>query len=550
MNYLAIGSVTRATAALLTKKLNRPPLISGTVRVTAVPPDDSRVDGAPGVNLYLYRVTKCPFSGNNNWRGDWANITPGGRPPLAVTLHYLLTAYATSSDATAQDDITAHQILGNAMAILHEYPILNDVHDSEFDADVDAQFPPDLRNSFEKIKITSAPISMEEFSKIWTGLAKAYRLSVAYNVSLVQIAPIVPARMPAPPIQQTQLQVATVAPPVITDISPNTGTVGQQVTLTGRGLNARGFSTSIVVGDEPLATTDLVMLTDQEIVLKIPTEPRQGPRLRIAVRIGAQESQPVFYEVQPWIARIEPLRGIAGIPITIPFDKPTSANARVDMDGQAAATTTDTARREVHAIVPGGLVSNGRKKVVLYPSGGMLQRSNEQYYELLPAIHSLTVTHAAGGLADTTITVTGERLNGNNLHIKYGQLLVRVGANANVGQVQTTVVGRLLPLDERVSVIVDGLESHPFPPHLERIEPSRVQVGDSITLIGTGLSGQDVLVRLDATDVPVGRHAYASQLTVEKVPTTLAPGQIQVSVSINGAAGPFSNNKPFELAAG
>src|SRR5712692_6950898 len=207
MSYLAIGAVTMAMAELLSKKVNKPPLMGAvTFRVTTLPPDDDRVSEENGVNLFLYKVTESPFAKNMNWRGDHVTPVNGDRPPLVLSLNYLLTAYAKKTAAAAQDDITAHRLLGNAMAILHDYPVLNDVHDGDFDASLDTQFAAELRNSFEKVKVSLLSISMDEFSKIWTGLSKAYRLSVAYEVSLVQIAPFVPALLPSPAPQRSSVR--------------------------------------------------------------------------------------------------------------------------------------------------------------------------------------------------------------------------------------------------------------------------------------------------------------------------------------------------------
>src|SRR5262249_20336934 len=211
-------------AELLEKKLNKPPLMGQNVilKVTVLPPDDERVDRDNGVNLFLYRVTESPFQKNLDWPGDKENRGVK-RPPLALVLHYLVTANVKPSADAAQDDITAHQILGNAMAILHEFPVLNDVHDGDFDADLDAQFAAELRRAFDKIKISFAPISMEDISKIWTGLSKAYRLSVAYEVSVLQIAPIAPAPMLSPPLQQLNVAAETIRPPMIPALQPPVG---------------------------------------------------------------------------------------------------------------------------------------------------------------------------------------------------------------------------------------------------------------------------------------------------------------------------------------
>ncbi|MGH7597782.1 MAG: Pvc16 family protein [bacterium] len=459
MSYLAIGAVTKAIVTLLEKKLNKPPLMGATAtfRVTTLPPDDDRIDDADGVNLFLYRVTESPFAKNMDWRGDRANPVGTKRPPLALTLHYLLTAYAKKSNATFQDDITAHQVLGNAMAIMHEHPVINDIHDSDFDASVDTQFAKELRDSFEKIKVTMAPISMDDFSKIWTGFSKAYRLSVAYEASLAQIAPIVPAKMPAPPVQQTSLQVTTLSPPVIASITPATGSAGAPVSIKGRNFKAKGFSTAVVVGETTFSESELTQLTPDEIVLNIPEAPQRGPRLPVIVSLSGRESAPVFYEVKPWIDLIQPVRGITGIPLAIPFEIPSGATIGVEIGGVAATVTLDPINKVIHAIVPA--IDNGRKTVVVTVNG---QRSNTRFYEVLPAITLVTVeSSSAPAPPKTQITVLGERLDGTEVHVKYGVLLIKKSANGSATQV-TVEIDRHLPAHQAVSVIVDGLESNPI----------------------------------------------------------------------------------------
>jgi hypothetical protein len=545
MSYLAIGSVTKAIAELLSRKLNKPPLLGAGVslRVSTLPPDDERVDDADGINLFLYRVEESPFAKNRDWPEDRSNSTGSKRPPLTLTLHYLLTAYAKKSNGAVQDDITAHQILGNAMTILHEYPVLNDIHDSDFDASLDTQFAPELRQSFEKIKITLATISMEEFSKIWTGLSKAYRLSVAYDVSLVQIAPIIPTKMPGPPVQETHLQVITISAPAITSITPSVGSAGVQVSLKGVGFKIPGMSTSVLIDDINLGEADLVKLTPEEIVLTIPEALQRGPKLRITISTGDRESAPVFYEVKPWISIIQPLRGVAGIPLTIPLDIPSVGTVGVEIDGQVAAVTLDAPNKLLRATVPTTLTTNGPKSVVVTLSGPPTQRSNTRFFELLPSIQSVNVTTSASPVT-TTITITGQRLDGKDVHVKYGSLLIRKGENTTTAQV-IVEVSRTLPPNQPVSVIVDGRESNVLPPYLELIEPSQTFAGDLVTLTGKGLSGQAVVVSFGATTVNVGPHAYSSRLTV-KVPSPLAPGTITIKVTVNGVD---SNLLPFEVIA-
>ncbi len=490
MSYLAIGAVTRALAELLEKKMNKPPLLGAVIpKVTTLPPDDERVDDDDGVNLFLYRVAEDPFNKNMDWRGDRTHPNGARRRPLTLNLFYLLTSYAKQANGAHREDITAHQLLGNAMAILHEYPVLNDVHDGDFDADLDTQFAKELRDSYDKIKVSLLPMTVEELSKIWTGLNRGYRLSVAYEVSLAQIAPLVPSATTPAPATEFNVQVVTMDGPAVAAIEPATGPAGTSVTLRGSHLQTTGRTTSVLINDIELTEDDLTKLAADEIVLTIPELLERGPRLRITVVSGGQESAPVFFEVDPWINAVKPLRGITGIPLTIPYDIPAGATVSVEVGGIAATTTPDLINKLVRAIVPPGLTTNGPKPVVLIVDTGTPRRSNARLYELLPLAQSLTFTTVAAP-AQTTIAVTGQRLSGADVQVRYGKLLIAKGANVSATDVSVSVM-RLLPAGLPVSVLVDARETNPLPPRLDRIEPTKAFAGDEVTLMGAGSERAD-----------------------------------------------------------
>lgn len=541
MSYLAIGSVTRAIAELLERKLNKPPLLGSSVsiQVTTLPPDDERVERDNGVNLFLFRIAESPFAKNVDWPGD--RVTQGvKRPPVSLTLHYLLTAYAKKSADAVRDDVMSHQILGNALAILHEHPVLNDIHDSDFDADSDTQLAPELRNAFDTLKLTFSPISMEEFSKIWTGLSKAYRLSVAYEVSLVQIAPILPAPMPGPPVQKINVGVATLTPPAITRIEPAGGPAGIDVTIRGSGFRQPGRTTSVSVGEARFGEGDLGKLTADEIELRLPTAMQRGPHQPIVVTAGGLDSPAASYEVEPWITGLEPLRGIIGIPLTIPLDVPPGATVGAEFDGQSVAATIAADRKSVRMLTP-AVATNGLKPVALIVNDGVPRRSNERFFEVLPAIQSVSVTQG-GDPVTTTITISGERLKGQSVQVRYGGILINKGENNNSSNA-TVQVARALPLDQRATVIVDGRESAAWPPRLDRIEPPESRAGGQVTMYGSGLSGQAVSVRFATTAVSLGATSYPTRLGA-RVPIGLAPGVIQVRAVVNGTE---TNALDFEV---
>jgi Pvc16 N-terminal domain/IPT/TIG domain len=541
VSYLAIGAVTKALAELLTRKLNHPQLMGTTnFRVTTLPPDDDRVTDDIGINLFLYRVSENPFASNMDWRGDRVAPVNGNRPPLALTLSYMMTAYAKKTGGTAQDDIATQQLLGNAMAILHENPVLNDIHDSEFDADLDTQFAAELRNAFQKIRVSLLPISMEEFSKIWTGFSKAYRLSVAYDVSLVEIGPLAAAPLPPGAVQQAAVQLGPLRVPSIASVQPASGPAGAQVSIRGANLQLPGVATTVTVGDLELEESELLLLSPQEIRLTIPEAPTHGPALAIVVAAGAAASAPATYRVAPWIDGIVPLRGITGIGLTIPFQPAVGATVAVEIDGQSAPATVDARGTAVQTVVPQAIASAGPKTVVLLVNGA---RSNARLFEVLPLIQSVAfVTQASP--AKTTITITGERLNGQDVGVLAGGVHIKVGANSDAGKI-TASIDRVLAANPAVTVTIDGRQSNVLPPRLDSIDPPRALPGDEVVLSGAGLSGRAVSVSFGATTVSLGAQPFASRVRTA-VPGAMAAGVVQAKLTVDGHD---TNSISFEVTS-
>ena len=120
---LAIAGVTAILADLLQNGMvvNKVgSLVGGDVKVSAFPPDRLAVDDQEPiqVNLFLYQVTY-----NSGWRNEGlsARNSQGERtanPPLALNLHYLLTAYGAKY-------LNWEILLGYAMQVLHDTPILS-----------------------------------------------------------------------------------------------------------------------------------------------------------------------------------------------------------------------------------------------------------------------------------------------------------------------------------------------------------------------------------------------------------------------------------------
>jgi hypothetical protein len=271
-NSLAIASVTATLRSLLATGLAAEPDLSD-AQVTAQPLDKAR-DAAATVNqlnLFLYLI-----SPNAAWRNQDlpGRVRPGevASPPLALNLFYLLSAYGRDNDV---DSPFSHMLLGQAMSILYDHPVLGQ-------AEIAAALPgSDLGNQIERVRITLQPLSIEDISKLWAGFQMQYRLSVAYEVAVVLIDTTRPTRAAAPVLK--------------------------------RGLNGRGFTST---ANLRLAWPEITMLT--------PMRPlRLGETLK--VRGTALTGDAIAARFAPvWHGPPVDVRAVAstddGFSVTIPAD--------------------------------------------------------------------------------------------------------------------------------------------------------------------------------------------------------------------------------------
>jgi Pvc16 N-terminal domain len=240
---MAISGVTGVLQSMLNDVFNNPggsPL--GSVKVSATAPDIVQTAVGTGsesplqVNLFLHQVTP-----NAAWRNlGLPSLAADGstrlkNPPLALDLHYLLTAYAGA-------DGMAEALLGYAIQMLHDFPILSRAQIRSFltSSTVTALQTSGLADQVEQLKITPDVFGREELAWIWTALKADYRLSYPFQVSVVLIQSQYPtvSALPVLSLKSTDPQPSLLA--TITQISPPSGhpaaILGDVVTVSGQGL--------------------------------------------------------------------------------------------------------------------------------------------------------------------------------------------------------------------------------------------------------------------------------------------------------------------------
>jgi len=244
-NALAISGVTAVLEYLLNNVYSGAKL--GIVSVSAVAPDLIKSGSPSGsdtplqVNLFLHQVTY-----NAAWRnsGQPAVAADGktrlGNPPLALDLHYLLTAYGS-------EDCEAEALLGFAIQFMHETPVIPRSQIALGLTSLPGANPVSgllatsgLADQFEMLKITPATLGREELAWLWTALKADYRPTFPFLVSVVLIEPQF-ATTDGLPVLSRNITAQTGPTPQLIEAMPPTGqaaaTTGDIVAVSGKSLS-------------------------------------------------------------------------------------------------------------------------------------------------------------------------------------------------------------------------------------------------------------------------------------------------------------------------
>ncbi len=310
-DFRAISGVSSTLQALLRDRMELPAGVTlNDLQITIstplgeTPPGTPPAPEAPRVNLFLYQVSESPFLSNQDLPGR-GHPSAYGNPPLSLNLHYLLTAYGSHSAGNGAflDESQAQLLLGSAMRVLHDFPLVSDSLQTVREPVGRAILHPALVGAYERLKICLDPISMEDLTKIWTALTIPYRLSAAYSVSVAQIESRRARRYPqlvgerptagpmitVIPLQTPAIQSLSVrrpGDPPDSERSAPYARLGDTLIL--HGLNLSGGATTVSVGELELPVTPVsgqrIELTTPDdthlfagVAMPIPAEKRLQP---------------------------------------------------------------------------------------------------------------------------------------------------------------------------------------------------------------------------------------------------------------------------------
>jgi hypothetical protein len=282
-NALGIAAVTAVLKDILNNRAIDASV--GTVTVTTKPPDKIKTDAheETQLNLFLYQVTP-----NQGWRsvGQPSTGSDGAsrlsNPPLALDLHYLLSAYS-------DEEFKAEVLLGYAMQALHETPVLTrEMVRNHFTVDptgltgaglpspLDSLAAGELADQVELVKITPQALSSEEISKLWTAFGAHYRPTAGYQATVVLIEGRRPTKA-ALPVRDRRLYALTIREPRIDAVESNVGpavpiVATSKLVLRGSRLVGELLTEVLVSG----AVATIESASEERIVAALPAGLRSG----------------------------------------------------------------------------------------------------------------------------------------------------------------------------------------------------------------------------------------------------------------------------------
>ncbi|HEX6372420.1 MAG TPA: DUF4255 domain-containing protein [Longimicrobium sp.] len=278
---LAIAATTAALRNLLHIGIPRLDPELSDLRVTLQPPDKAREGvSVTQLNLFLYQTTYNAAFRN----GDMPSRTKAGevgQPPLALNLHYVLTAFGRGE---ADNDALSHRVLGGALSLLHDHPLLgpDELKDALEDGGVHLQ-P-------ERVRITHQPMPLEEMSKLWTSFQTSYRLSAAIQASVLLIDSARPTRAAPPVVRRGADDGGASAAaglenpfPHLTAATPPNGQpavrLGETLVLSGGRLGGTNVGVRFHTRwwDQPVEVLPPSAATDSSVSIEIPDVPADWP---------------------------------------------------------------------------------------------------------------------------------------------------------------------------------------------------------------------------------------------------------------------------------
>ena len=321
----------------------------------------------------------------------------------------------------------------------------------------------------------------------------------------------------------------TLPNPQIASISPTSGPVGTQITITGTGFGATAGTASVNWTNAAIQSW-----SDTQVVVTVGAGTTTGG-VRV-VNGGVTSNAVTFTLPNPQIASISPTSGPVGTQITITGTN-FGTTGTVTFNGTTATPTSWTATSIVVPVPAGASTGN----VVVTVSG---LASNGVNFTFIPT-PSITSLSPASGPVGTSVTITGTNFGTTGTVTFNGttatptswtatSIVATVPTGATTGNVVVTVNG----------IASNGVNFTFIPtPSITNLSPTSGAVGASVTITGTNFGstqGTSTVTFNGTTATTI--TSWSATSIVATVPTGATTGNVVVTVG-----GVASNGVTFSV---
>jgi predicted secreted protein len=332
-DYLAVAGVSAVLQWMLTDSLSSggPQLLLGSSSpgVTVGSPDliTTGADEPPQLNLFMYYVSINPALRNLGLPAAGPGSVILSNPPLALNLHYLVTAYGAKQ-------FDPEILLAYAMKVFHDQPVISPdtvqaalqaLGDTSPTTEATMVAGSTLAEQIEHLRITPETLTTEEIYRLWAAFEAPYRPSTAFQVTVIVIQDVDSFTLNQP-VKDVSIVVETNETPVIATITPTAAAAGAQLTVTGQYfVGDPGSTTTVLFDSGQAATPDSV--SPNSLLVTLPASLQAGTRGLTVQRSVAfppsstahpgSSSTPGSFRLIPTIGNASPIAATRGSNLTL-----------------------------------------------------------------------------------------------------------------------------------------------------------------------------------------------------------------------------------------
>ncbi len=332
----------------------------------------------------------------------------------------------------------------------------------------------------------------------------------------------------------------TVPPPRITSISPTSGVVGTQVTISGSGFQATKGNNYVSFTGGGTATT--TSWSDTQIVATVPSNAYTGP---VMVFVNGIESNldGVFTMPNPIITGLSPGSGPGGTQVQINGSGfgATQGTSTISFNG-TSPTVVSWSDSQVVATVP----STATSGAVRISVGGVVSNTNVYFTVSPPSVASISPT---SGVVGTQVTINGSAFQSTQ-GSSYVQFSNRTATIVSWSATQVVATVPANAVTGSVSVVVNGVTSNQnvvftMPsPAVTGLSPTSGSVGTQVQINGSGFGATQGTSTVTFNGTNAAIVSWSDTQVVATVPSGATSGGVKVT-----EGGVASNTNTFTVGS-